>query len=252
MDNIIQDSLKLLGLNTKEIKFFEVCFKSGPVSVNEAAKLAHLQRSTAYLIAQTLIDKGLVLEDFSHYRKKLIAVDAQKLLKIIANKQRVLRRQELELEEKLPELQALYQASEVRPKVKVYEGNNGLLSVWADILSAKGEILLWSNQEKENLFFTKELHKKFIEERVKKGLKIRVLAVNNIQGKELVSADKNCLRETKLLPEDVLFSAETYIYDNKVAILDYTKDIVGIILESKQVSLSQRAIFENSWVTSGN
>jgi sugar-specific transcriptional regulator TrmB len=247
MDKLIQDSLKLLGLAQKEIRFFEVCFTSGPISINEAAKLARLQRSTAYLTAQDLIGKGLIIEDFSHYRKKVMAVDGEKLMKIIANRQRTLRRQELELQEKLPELQALYQASEIRPKVKVYEGNNGLLSVWRDILSAKSEILLWTNQEKENLFFTPLLHQKFVTERIKKGMQIKVLAVNNPKGKELLKNDQASLRQTKLLPKDVNFSAETYIYDNKFAILDYTKDIIGIIIESEQMTNSHKAIFDMNW-----
>lgn len=247
MDDIIQDALKLLGLNLKEIRFFEACFKIGPAVINEVAKEARLKRATAYLIAQDLIKKGLINEDFKEYGKKIFTVDPEKLKNILANKQRALRRKELEIEEKLPQLQALYQASEIRPKVKVFEGNNGLLSVWKDILSSKSEILLWTNQDTENLFFTDVLHEKFIQERVRKGLFIRVLAVNNQEGKKLISNEGTLLREVKLLPDEIKFSAETYIYDNKVAILDYTKDIIGVIIESVPVNQFQKVIFEMVW-----
>lgn len=152
----------------------------------------------------------------------------------------------MELEERLSELQALYQASEIRPKVRVFEGKNGLLSVWEDILSVNQELSLWTNQQTETKIFSQELHDKFVKIRIAKGISIRVLAVSNEKGKLLLQG-KNTLRQTKFLPENVVFSAETYIYGNKIAVLDYNKDIIGIIIESEPIASSQRAIFEMCW-----
>ena len=94
---------------------------------------------------------------------------------------------------------------------------------------------------------SKEFHEKFIQERVKKSIPIRALAVNNAPGRSLLMKDESSLRQSKLLPIHTSFSAETYIYDNKVAILDYKKDILGIIIESHSISSTQRAIFEMTW-----
>lgn len=246
MDNI-KKSLILLGLTTKEIKFFEASFKLGPATINDVAKAAKLQRSTAYLLAQELIAKGFLDEDLKDYKKLICAIDPQKLIKMVASRQRILRRQELELEDELPNLQALYQASDFRPKVKVYEGNSGLLRVWHDILSTKNEILVWTNQQTDSIVFGPEKHFNFISERVKKQIPARVLALDNKEGRELKSLDKENLRQTKILPKDVLFTAETYVYDNKIAILDYNKDIIGVIIESEPITNSYRAIFEMNW-----
>ncbi len=248
MDKVIAQSLQLLGLDSKEVKFFLTSFKTGPAPINQIAKLSRLERSTAYLIAEQLINKGLLEASLSSYRKKVSAVEPRKLLKLVAARQRQIRRQELELEESLPELQSLYQASEFRPKVRVFEGRQGLIQVWQDILSAKSEILLWTNQERETMVFTPQDHQLFIKERVSKRLPIRVLAVNNAHGQQLQEqSESRALRQTKLLSEQIQFSAETYIYDNKVAIIDYNKDIIGVIMESHPISDSQRAIFEMTW-----
>ncbi|MCL5090854.1 MAG: hypothetical protein M1514_02470 [Patescibacteria group bacterium] len=247
MDNIINKTLAALGLEPKEIKFYQTCFKLGSATINEVAKESHLQRSTAYLVAQQLLQKGFLEEDLKSYKKKITALEPTKILQMLSARQRTLKRQELELEENLPLLQAEYQASEIRPKVKVFEGKQGLVSVWKDILSTKGEILLWTNQQTENKVFDKQAHDKFIQERISKRIKIRVLAVNNPQAKELQKLDHLALRETKLLPPNTEFSAETYIYDNKVAILDYNKDIMGIIIESLPISAYHKAIFEMNW-----
>lgn len=247
MEKTLQQILNLLGLSSKEIKFFISSFKLGIANINEVAKDARLERSTAYLISQDLIEKGFIEEDFKEYGKKIYAAEPKKLLRLIAAKQRNLRRHELELEESLPDLQALYQASEIRPKVRVFQGNNGLLLVWEDILSQKQEILLWTNQEKETLFFNKQKHEQFIKERVGKGINIKVLAIDNKDGRLLLTDNTNLLRKVKILPEGVEFSAETYIYGNKVAIIDYKKDIIGVIIESEPIAKSQRAVFEMNW-----
>lgn len=247
MEKSILTSLNLLGLNQKEVKFFITCFRLGPSSINEVALASKLQRSTAYLITEKLLKIGFLEEDLKSYKKKISCIGPNKLLQMIEARGRLLKRQEIEIKDNLPELQVLYQTLEIRPKVKVFEGNNGLLSVWKDILSSNGEVLLWTNQETENLFFNENLHLKFIEERVKRKIQIRVLAVRNKKGKLLVKSDKECLRQTKILPEGYKFSPETYIYGNKVAILDYNKDIIGVILESEPIASSQKTIFELAW-----
>lgn len=253
MDKSLINALLMLGLDSGQIKFFETSFKLGPSTINEIAKVSKLQRSSAYLIADKLTANGFIEENLIEYKKKITTIDPKKVMQMLSSKQRILRRQEIELEEKLPELQASYLASEFRPKVRVFEGNNGLVKVWADILSAKGEILLWTNQETETTFFNLNSHNKFIEQRTKKQIPIRVLAVNNKKAKDIPSQSET-LRQTKLLPKETTFSAETYIYDNghspsasKVAILDYNKDIIGIIIESVPIALAQKSIFELIW-----
>ncbi len=247
MEKILKDTLTQLGLTPKEIRFFLACFKIGPATVNEIAHEAKLQRSTAYIIAEDLLEKKLLEENLHRYKKKVRTVDPGALIRILAAKQRILGRQELELKEHLPELQALHQASEVRPKVKVFEGIHGLSAVEQDVLSAKGEILLWSNQETERTFFTPAYHEKFIEERKKRGIFIRVLAVDNDMGRELKRLDSQNMRETRLLPKNISFTSETYIYDNTIAILDHKKDIIGISIYSEPIVAAQKAIFELSW-----
>ena len=247
MEKILEKSLTLLGCSSLEIKFFIACFTIGPASITQIAAGAKIRRSTAYLLAKKLIADGLILEDHKTYGGRLHTIEPKRLLQIVADRQRRFRRLEIEIEENLPDLQALYKASDIRPKVRLYEGNSGLMQIWNDILSTKGEILLWTNQQTENLFFGPQSHDQFISERVRKNIPIRVLAVNNLSGSELRKKDKSVLRQTKLLPEKTVFSAETYIYDSKIAMLDYNQDTIGIIVESQALVTQQKAQFELVW-----
>lgn len=247
MDRELTKSLTLLGLTPLQIRFFEASFRTGPATVPEIASVSKIRRSTAYVLAKELIAQGFLLEDHKDYSNKVSAIDPADVLRQIASKQRTFKRHELELEAALPSLQAFYKSSEIRPNIRSFQGNSGLIQVWKDILSTSGEILLWTNQQTENSFFGTSNHNKFITERIAKKIPIRVLATQSSESKDLQKLDSVSLRQTKILSKETTFSAETYIYDHKIAMLDYNKDIVGIIIESLPFSNFHKAIFESTW-----
>lgn len=247
MDKIIRDTLFLLSLSTKEVSFMLASYKSGPASITTLGKQARLERSTAYLVAEQLLEKGYLKEDYKSYKKQLVAVEPKDLYRMLSAKQRVVRRQEMLFEERLAELQEYAGNAHTLPKVTVFKGKNALVSVWRDVLGTKGEILLWTNQKTESQIFSKELHEKFINERVRKRLPIRVLAVNNEPGKLLQEKDELSLRHSKLLPLQTSFNAETYLYNHTIAMLDYQTDTIGVVINSEAMASTQRAIFEMTW-----
>ncbi len=248
MEKLLRETLELFGLTAKEVSIMLACYKLGPSPIHDLAKRARIKRSTAYILCEELIGKGLLEEDLKTYKKTVSAIEPKRLYRMFATRQRALKRHEMEFEEKLPELQAQFITSSIQPKVRVFQGIHGLHNVWEDILTAKTEILLWTNQQAERSVFSKDFHEKFIKERVRKNISIRVLAVHNNPGKKLLETDEKNLRQSKLLPIHTSFSAETYLYDNKIATLDYNQDIIGVIIESAPICSSYKSIFEMTWV----
>ncbi|KKU45024.1 MAG: hypothetical protein UX62_C0043G0003 [Microgenomates group bacterium GW2011_GWA2_46_7] len=60
--------------------------------------------------------------------------------------------------------------------------------------------------------------------------------------------NKEELRETIILPrKDFPVSNEINIYQNKVAIMSFGDEKIGIIIESQQIADTQRAIFNLLW-----
>lgn len=239
-----------LGCNEKHIKFYNANLELGAATLVEIIKKARLQRSTAYIVAAEMVAKGLVNEDHKAYKKLFTAAEPDLLLQKLEARQRQITRNTVALKEALPELRAAHQTTTTRPRVRTFEGKDGLVAVWKDILSEQQEILLWTNQETESHVFGRGTHEQFIAERVAKGIEIRVLAVKNSEAETLQAHDDTSLRKTKLLSEDVYFTSETYIYGNKIAVLDIGRNIFGVITENEQVANSQRAIFEMVWAQS--
>lgn len=247
MNQTLLKTLRLLGCGDKQIKLYMAALELGFAPLNQVAKHAKLQRSTAYVITDELLAAGMILEDHKAYKKSLIAVEPDVLLRKLEAKYRQIGRQTLQLKEEMPEIRALHHATAIRPRVRTYQGAHGLLAIMKDILTTKQEVLLWTNQESEQKFFDSESHRLFIQERINKQIPIRVLTVNNLAGSELARNDETNFRATKLLPASVKFSSETYIYGDKVAVIDVSQDIFGIITENTQITGAQRAVFELTW-----
>ncbi len=249
MDKALASCLLQLGCNEKHVRFYRANLELGTAPLRDITKKARLQRSTAYLIAAEMVAMGLASENHKTYKKSLTAAEPDTLLQKIEAKHRRIGRSTLSFKKALPELRAAHRTTMTRPRVRTFEGQASLTSVWKDILSEPQEILLWTNQQTESHVFSADTHQQFIKERLAKRIPIRVLAVHNKEGEALVADDGTCMRQTKLLPPAIHFTAETYIYGDKVTVLDIGKDIFGVVTENKQIAASQRAIFELAWTT---
>lgn len=247
MDKVLAHSLIQLGCNEKHVRFYRANLQLGAATLPEVIKVARLHRSTGYLIATEMVEMGLAIEDHKGYKKHFLAAEPGVILRKLEARQRQVGRGAIALKEVLPQLRAVYHESSPLPRVRTFEGKAGLIAIWRDILEEKQEILLWSNQSTEQHIFDSQAHEQFIAERVAKGIPIRVLAIDDARGKALVKSDTEHLRHTKLLPPDIVFTSETYIYGNKVAVLDFSKRIFGVITQNDQIAQSQRAQFEFVW-----
>lgn len=247
MNRALIRCLSQLGCNEKQIRFYMANLLLGAVPLSDIVHQARLQRSTGYLIASELLAMGLIEEDLKSYKKRYTAIEPDVLLRKLEAKHRKVGRDIIAFKEVLPALRAEHRATKTRPQVRTFEDKTGLVSVWRDILEEKQDVLLWSNQSTEQLIFGSDMHEQFIKERVEKQIPIRVLAVDNAPAQKLIQTDGDNLRQTKLLPKDVQFTGETYIYGNKVAVLDFGKKIFGVITENEQITESQRAIFNATW-----
>lgn len=247
MEAKLAQSLAQFGCNEKERQFFLACFKLGPSPISAIATKARLQRSTAYLIAEQLIEKELITQDFRSYNKLYTAASPQTLVRLIEAKKRRLGRLSANMQENIDTLEGMYGTKASLPVVKTYHGASGLTSAWKSILGATGEILLWTNQATEPRLFESAQHHQFIWERVQKGLPIRVLAVDNREGRALLPNDTEALRRTRFLPPETTFSAETYLYDNKVTILDYKDGLFGLTITNQLILEAQKSQFEMAW-----
>lgn len=151
------------------------------------------------------------------------------------------------LKQALPDLRRLH-GKTMHPRVRYYEGLEGIKRIYMDTLTSKTEILNYADSRGVRHFWP-TYDEDYVKERVRKKIYLRGIAPDDEYGKAVASANKASYREILLVPRDeIIFANEINIYDDKVSIISFGKDeLIGMIIESKEIANTQRAIFKMAW-----
>ena len=231
--------LRKFGFSSNESKVYLASLESGLASAQDIARRAGVKRTTGYSVLASLVSRGVVGKTKVRGYTRFLAEPPQHLLTLI---------NEIEqgISEALPELTAIYNKSETKPKITFYEGEGAVWNVYLDTLKEKPSvILMWNNQE----FFDKFKGTNYISQRVALGIGAKRIAPKGSTW-DLVNRHKDAkeLSETLIVPKD-LFDPhiEVNIYNNKVAFLNYAENM-SVIIESKPIADAMRQAYHLSWL----
>ncbi len=235
-------SLKNLGFNENEQDVYFALLALEKASANEIAYKSKVKRPTTYDILYRLKSEGFIVETYENKKRFFVSNSPESLLKIIETRKR-------ELKEDLPELLGIFNSKERKPKVEYFEGLDGIIQLYEntlEVLEKGDEILAYvGNYEVPEL--EKYMHN-YVLRRAKKGIKARGIAENKLGIKEFTKENKSQLRVTKLVNESEFnLKNEINIYSNKMIIITYKPEPFGVLIESKEIADTQRAIFEMAW-----
>lgn len=230
---------KQIGLSDKEAKVYLACIEKGSSPVSHIAESAKINRVTTYSILEKLIQKGLV----SFFSKKKIKYFTAADPEIVVEEYE---KRAKELKSVLPDLKRLTGQTQ-HPQIRFFEGIEGIKTIYADTLTSKSEILNYSNSNEIRKHWP-DYDEEYVKKRAKKKIFLRGVAPKDRAGEKVHKEDAKYYRQMRLLPESQFdFSNEINIYDNKVAIISFKDELVGMIIESNEISNSQRAIFNMCW-----
>lgn len=246
MSKDIVHVLESIGLDAKQSKLYIAGLKLGTAPASEYSKAAHLNRITSYNLLEEMVHKGY----FTVVRKvrakwyapvspEYVALEARKNVQA--------------LERALPELRSLQGSTYRKPRVRFFEGWEGVRHVYEDTLTAGSDILNFANSAVIRQFWP-NYDDEYVAERVRHGIRLRGIAPDDAVGRRVHGDDLEKMREIRLVPaKDFDFTNDINIYDHKVAICSFDaggkndKDMFGVIIESKEVAHTQRQIFEMAW-----
>ncbi len=242
--------LQAVGLDPKQSQLYVTGLQLGTAPASDYAKTTGINRITAYNLLEEMVHRGYFTV-VKKVRSKWYAPVAPEFVALEARKNAEA------LDRVLPELRSLQGAKYRKPRVRFFEGWEGIRHVYQDTLSASGELLNFANSAVVRQFWPK-YDAEYVEERVKHGIHLRGIAPDDATGRRVHGEDRERLREIRLVPaRDFDFTNEINIYDHKVAICSFDsglrgdKDMFGVILESKEVAETQRQIFEMAWRYAG-
>lgn len=243
---INQKQLTELGFSPKEAKVYLALLELGPSTATEIARKAKINRTTSYDILETLAGEGLVNLIGETKIQKYAAESPEKVIKFLENKIAKTKEQLNMARALLPQLLSVYSVKE-KPKVKFYEGVEGMQEAFEDTLSAQGEILAYAVGEDIFQTLTEKYVRNYFKRRTLKNIAVRVIAPDTPESRAVTVNDAEELRESLLVPKDKFyFSTETNIYNNKIMIASW-REKFAIIIESAEISEAQKKVFELAW-----
>ncbi|MCB9798814.1 transcriptional regulator TrmB [Candidatus Nomurabacteria bacterium] len=239
----IYSALSEFGIDKSKAKVFIATLEIGSGSAQDVANHAQLPRTTTHEILQQLCSIGVVSYVLQG-RTRIYTAENPNML------QSLLRRKQRKLDESLPDLMALYNPNGTKPRTRIFEGQDGMQSVFNDILTVKNRKLC-AILSMEDLY--KTVGKSFMDEHIQQRISLGIhLDVIRSQDKDIdqdwASSDKE-LRTVHFAPAEMIFPTSTYLYDNKVVVLSTKREGFALIIESTDYSQTQKNLFSVLWQT---
>lgn len=245
---MLEENLQQLGLSDKEAKTYLASLGLGSASVQEIAKKAGLKRPTVYFAIEQLIKKGL-MSFFEKGKKRFFSAESpERLVSLISAQKRKAQSLEESLQKVLPGLNDVFDLTGEKPRVRFFEGKEGLKVLQEDFLKSNVKNL-------ENIYprddfikvFSEAERKKYVASLIKKKVRVRTIYTSKSKPVQLIS---NPYAERKFVSHEKFpFSADITIYGNKVAIGTFKGKLVGVIIESKEIAETLRLVFNLAWKT---
>jgi sugar-specific transcriptional regulator TrmB len=239
-DEILQN----LGLDERQSLIYLTLLENGPLLPQGVAKKTGIKRSTLYLVFPEMLQKGILGEVTLGKRNLLQAISPDVLFEEQERKFK-------DLKEGMAELLSLYRIQGIKPKVSVYEGFEGVKRVFMDMLERGHERCGFDRIAKYDKRILDWVVRYFVPKRIKLGLKVRAIVTEEKLGREYMARGKEYLRETRFVPLNKFpFTAcETWVYGNKISFMTIKEKgpLMGVIIESKDLSQNLRALFELAW-----
>lgn len=239
----IQETLQKIGLDSDEVAVYMAALQLGPSLVARIAKQSGVKRTTVYLVAKSLMEKGLLGQYKTHLGIHLSAQSPDFLLRQMEEKTK-------EVAGIIPQLKAMERKKSNLPQVKYLEGKGGYFSICEDTLQKHASEILWLGNMEElyKIIGEKYDNEYYIPNRIQRKIKLRALLTKNAWAEKLkIGVEPEFLRHTKFLPDDYKFASSQLIYQNKVAFVSSSQELICVLVESSDLAEMERAKFEMLW-----
>lgn len=250
----IKTTLEQLHFNENQIVTYLALLQLGQVTIQEISRKTKIKRTTAYSILDGLVNKGMAIYTEKGGHRFYFAENPKKVLSVLKDDELALKSRQNRFNEILPELMSIYNIKATKPKIRFYEGVEGIKQIFEETLLLKHnqEMLAYSSATMIHNYLSDEWVKNYLARRVEGKIYQRAIAEDSPTGHKHQKNDKNENRQTRLIPKTKFpFSNEINIFGSKVAIISY-KDLMGVIIESADVANTQKAIFELAWLGAKN
>jgi len=239
------DGVELAGIGFGEKKgaLYLALLKLGRGTVAELAKAAGIKRTTAYDLLAELRADNLVAESAVGNRRLFTAEPPENL-------ERVIERRRAALDRLMPTLKNVFYQHDPRPRVRYFEGVDGIRHVHEELLKVKSkEYFYFGSMQGFVNALGQEYMEDFIRRRIRKriwsnALRIRAQEIDD----PLAASGAENYRRVRYLSKPIEEAvASMTLFDGKIAICTTGRENYGMIIESREMSAILKLIWDCLW-----
>jgi sugar-specific transcriptional regulator TrmB len=240
----VEKVLNELGIDGSRAHFYLAALELGDAPVTVIAAKAGIGRSNAYEVLNRLGAMGLVAQVEQEGKLHVVAEDPSVLL-------RRLEEQRMMVTAVLPDLNTIYNRSRSKPRIRFFQGEEGIRTVLWDTLTCSPGPLRGILSMQELLETPGRLvMDQFIQARVKIGLHFRVIRSHTRDTEAIWPTSEKELRRLRYAPADVQLAMTSLIYNDTVAFISSKRELYGILIQSEEFHTLQETLFESLWAIS--
>ncbi len=244
---MIEEVLQKIGLSDKMAKVYGAVLEFGPQTAQQIAQRIGMRRPTVYVQIVALTNKDLMNKVKKGSKTYFVAESPENLERLLKEKISFVKSASLELKRIISQLNTLFVTADDKPKIKFFEGKEGLLSMIKDFAVSKFDSVeefvpldkAFQTMPPTDNDFRQKLALKF------KKVPTRIIYTSQ---KGPILKAKEGLRERRYIsPEKFPHSGSITIYGKKVALMAENSHLVGTIIENQEIANTLRALFDFAW-----
>lgn len=233
-----------LGFHESEARFYVAALELGQAPVADVARTAGISRTNGYAVFARLLEQGLLVEVGGASKKTMLiaAEEPEHLLELFEARRR-------KLAALLPELKSLHNRSRSKPRVRFYQGLDGIKLVLNDTLAARDKQLLGILSMRDLYEVPgRDWMEDLVRRRIAAGVLLRVIRSPAKDVPTIWPQSAGDLRDVRFAPSQFVFAMTSYIYDDKVALISSRRENFAMTIESEEFATMQRHLFEMFWL----
>lgn len=244
----IASELEKIGLSGKESQVYLAALELAQETAPAIARRAGINRTTAYVVLESLIGKGLA-SSFSQGGKTYYVAEAPEMLLglFYLKKKKVEERQEA-YEKAAPELRDIYGQAKAAPVVRFFEGKKGLAEMYDDYVASGTEstYIIFSLDDAERVFSFEE-RKNMAQRRIGKDIKARILYTYEAAKGDPKFTTKAHGSRLRISEKEYPIHCDIALYGSKVRIASMGEKLSGVIIEDREICKTFSTILQLAW-----
>jgi sugar-specific transcriptional regulator TrmB len=243
--------LQDVGLTKPQAMAYTALVRTGVSNAPAIGAEIGESRSNAYKVLDKLCEFGLATRDQTGARVRYFPTSPAALEQLIQKQSAEVALRERKLKAGMPELMHFFLKYSEQPSIRFFQGQEGLYQIYKDQVKTNKPIVYIRSREDFKFFGFETMHK-LRNDLADHGIRRRAIIQDELPRVHIpeaervpiaVSDEAMLLTRTWIDPEDYDEPVEWAAYGDKLSIISYGQEIVGMIIESPQIAKSFRRLF---------